>query len=306
MMMAANMERAERSAATIRRATTRLQRRLRSEAPPNGLAPAKLSVLGLLRRADRPMTPGDLATADGLQPQSLTRVLAELESDGLVTRARDASDARQFRIAITTAGDAALDADLRDRDVWLARAMVLELSPTERTVLRLAADLMERVSDLDRAFVNKAPDASDPRTAAIPVLPTHDTAATVRFYERVGFRNGRGGDDEYVMLERDGVELHFALNPDVDPFATAGIARLSVPDADSFRAEVLAAGVVERDPAVDLHRRWASTHDVSRVGPIADMPYRVREFALFDPTNNLIHVGHPIGLNRRRTLRREG
>ena len=310
--MPPNVERLERSAAAIRRATTRLQRRLRVEGPGDGLAPAKLSVLGLLRRAGKPMTPGELATADGVQPQSMTRVLAELEQRGFVTRARDASDARQFRIGLTDAGEAALVADVHERDAWLARAMMLELSPTERKVLALAADLMERVSDIDRAFA--ADDAGDVgdgsrpsrRRAAIPMLPMHDAATTIAFYRRIGFMSGRGGDDGYAMLLRDEVELHFTLDPDVDPFRTAGVARLSVPDADAFRAEILAAGVVDAGGADDLPARWERTHDISRVGSLEDKPYRVREFALFDPSNNLLLVGHPIGLNRRRTARRAG
>jgi hypothetical protein len=195
---------------------------------------------------------------------------------------------------------------MHERDAWLARAMVLELSPTERKVLILAADLMERISDLDRNFVSAEPDAASPGSAAIPVLPMYDSAATVTFYQRIGFRNGRGGDDGYVMLEREGVELHFALAPDVDPFRTAGTARLSVPDADAFRDELLAAGVVENNDGEDLHARWERTHNLARVGPISDKPYRVREFALFDPTNNLILAGHPIGFNRHRSARRAG
>ena len=266
--MAPNRERAERSAAAIRRATTRLQRRLRAEGPRDGLAPAKLSVLGLLRRSGAPMTPGELAAADGVQPQSMTRVLAELEEAGLVTRDRDAIDARQFRIALTEAGEATLAADMRERDAWLARAMLLELSPTERKVLALGADLMERLADLDRTLAAE-PDEPGPGTAAIPILPTHDTAVTIAFYRRIGFMNDRGGDAEYAMLSRDAIELHFTLKPDVDPFSTAGVARLSVPDADAFRDEVRAAGVVDNDRTADLHARWANTRDLSRVGPIA-------------------------------------
>jgi DNA-binding MarR family transcriptional regulator len=304
--MPPDRERVERSAGAVRRATTRLNRRLRAEGPRDGLASTKLSVLGLLRRAGAPMTPGELAAADRVQPQSMTRVLAELEEGGLVARSRDAGDARQFQIALTDEGVAALTADMHERDAWLAEAMVLELSPTERTVLILAADLMERISDLDRNFVSAEPDAASRGSAAIPVLPTHDPAATIAFYQRIGFRKNRGGDDGYAMLERDGVELHFTLSPEVDPFATAGMARLSVPDADAFREEILAAGVVENHHDVDLHARWVTAHDLARVGPITDKPYRVREFALFDPTNNLILVGHPIGLNRHRSARRAG
>ena len=247
--MPPDTERVERSAGAVRRATTRLNRRLRAEGPREGLASTKLSVLGLLRRAGAPMTPGELAAADGVQPQSLTRVLAELEASGLVARCRDTGDTRgSSRSRSPTRASATLAADMHERDAWLAQAMVLELSPTERKVLILAADLMERISDLDRDFVSAEVDAASPRSAAIPVLPMQDAAATVGFYQRIGFRNGRGGDDGYVMLEREGVELHFTLTPDVDPFATAGMARLSVPDADAFRDEILGGRVLRERP----------------------------------------------------------
>jgi hypothetical protein len=34
---------------------------------------------------------------------------------------------------------------------------------------------------------------------------------------------------------------------------------------------------------------------VARIAPPEDKPWRVRELALFDPTNNLLRIGHPIG-----------
>jgi DNA-binding MarR family transcriptional regulator len=134
-------------ASVIRRGINRLDRRLRSEGPQDGLALGKLGILGHLVRASRAMTPSELATADRLKPQSVTRVLADLERDGLVARQRDGTDGRQFRIAITDGGLAALRGDMRRRDAWLARAMTRELSPTEQGVLRLAGELMDRLAD---------------------------------------------------------------------------------------------------------------------------------------------------------------
>jgi DNA-binding MarR family transcriptional regulator len=131
----------------IRRGVNRLDRRLRSEGPPDGLALGKLSILGHLARAGRAMTPTELAAADRLQPQSLTRVLADLERDSLVARRPDGADGRRFRIAITAAGRSALRRDMHQREAWLARAMEYELSPTEQGVLRLAGELMDRLAD---------------------------------------------------------------------------------------------------------------------------------------------------------------
>ena len=134
--------------AQIRRGATRLARRLRFERPADSLSLTKLSVLAHLHRGDA-VTPGEIAAADWLQPQSLTRVLAELEADGLITRSRDAYDRRQFVLGLTAAGAAALAADMGARDRWLAEAMG-GLSETERQVLYLAGKLMDRLSGLDR------------------------------------------------------------------------------------------------------------------------------------------------------------
>jgi DNA-binding MarR family transcriptional regulator len=134
--------------AQIRRGATRLARRLRFERPADSLSLTKLSVLAHLHRGDA-VTPGEIAAADWLQPQSLTRVLAELEADGLITRSRDAYDRRQFVLGLTADGAAALAADMGARDRWLAEAM-RGLSETERQVLYLAAKLMDRLSGPDR------------------------------------------------------------------------------------------------------------------------------------------------------------
>ena len=186
-------ETGRRSAATIRRATTRLQRRLRAEGAPGGLSTGKLSVLGHLFRAP-PMTPGELAAADSLQPQSMTRVLADLERDGLVTRAPDPDDARRVHIAITDAGEAVLTEDARQRDAWLRRAMTLELSPVERSVLVLAADLMDRLADLPLPVPSGAVGPVPAEAHAVPILPSHDPPATAAFFERLGFFTSRGSD----------------------------------------------------------------------------------------------------------------
>ena len=77
-------------------------------------------------------------------------------------------------------------------------------------------------------------------------------------------------------------------------FSTAGMAYLYVDDADTFRQQIIASGVTTGDPGPDLRERWSRTHDVSRVGAIEDKPWRMREFALLDPVNNLLRVGHSL------------
>jgi DNA-binding MarR family transcriptional regulator len=144
------------TAGIVRRGASRLARRLRSERPEHGLPLLKLNVLAQLSRRG-PLSPGELAVAEHVLPQSLTRTLAGLEADGLITRRMDEHDRRRSSLALTTAGLDALRRDMRRRDAWLARTMAERLTPTECELLRLAGELMERLAE--------APDGSAPPLA---------------------------------------------------------------------------------------------------------------------------------------------
>ena len=91
------------------------------------------------------MTASELATAERVQPQSLTRVLAALENEALISRSRDDRDRRRQVIELTEHGSAVLTEHVQDSDAWLARALTEQLTPVEREVLRLAADLVDRL-----------------------------------------------------------------------------------------------------------------------------------------------------------------
>ncbi|MFC4591501.1 MarR family winged helix-turn-helix transcriptional regulator [Sphaerisporangium corydalis] len=142
--------RAETSA--VRRGTMRLARRLRTERPEGGLSGAKLSVLGHLYRRGG-MTPKAIAELERVQAQSMTRVLAELQREGMVSRDRDPHDGRQSLITITPQGRDVLVQDMASRDEWLARAMERHLSPAERRILHMAGEIMERLAEADTGTV---------------------------------------------------------------------------------------------------------------------------------------------------------
>ena len=129
----------------VRRAVETLGRRLRAERPENGLNLTKLSLLGHLYRKGS-VSAAQLAALERVQPQSLTRVLAELVEGGLVSRRPDSTDGRRLLLDITGDGRELLARDMQQRDAWLANAMA-GLSATERELLRLAASLMERLAD---------------------------------------------------------------------------------------------------------------------------------------------------------------
>jgi len=63
------------AATAVRRGVIRLSRRLRAERPAHDVTLLQLAVLAELNDTG-PMTPGQLAAAQRVQPQSLTRVLA--------------------------------------------------------------------------------------------------------------------------------------------------------------------------------------------------------------------------------------
>jgi DNA-binding MarR family transcriptional regulator len=135
-----------RAATAVRQGTTRLARRLRVVRPETSQTALELGILAHLYRRG-PMTPGALAAAERLQPQSLTRTLASLERQRLAVRQPDDRDRRRSLLAITDAGRQALATDMRGRDAWLAAAMARQLTRAEQDLLRIAADLLDRLAD---------------------------------------------------------------------------------------------------------------------------------------------------------------
>jgi DNA-binding MarR family transcriptional regulator len=133
----------------IRRALADFTRRMRSLRPNQEISASKLSLLGRLIRADRPLTATELAALERLQPQSLTRIIAELETDRLIERRPRENDRRQLDIAITRTGVEVIQAHAHARNVWLADAMEKKLTPAERAILVLAAELLDRMADHD-------------------------------------------------------------------------------------------------------------------------------------------------------------
>jgi DNA-binding MarR family transcriptional regulator len=125
---------------------SRLCRRLRVARTVRGLSMAKLGVLSLLRREGISSATA-LAGYLGVQPQSLTRLLADSEDEGLIKCRQDPLDKRRSLIEITSAGSRFLADEARERESRLAAAMINVLTPTEQALVRLAAGLMDRVAD---------------------------------------------------------------------------------------------------------------------------------------------------------------
>ena len=142
-----------------------LQRHPRTRRDPREPGLTKLSVLAHIYRAGA-ATPGEIATAERLQPQSLSRVIADLTAEGMITRSRDERDRRQYVLELTPLGGRAPAADMGARDRRLAEAMA-GLSETEREVLYLAGKLMDRLSGLGRVSADQVRGVAGERRAEV-------------------------------------------------------------------------------------------------------------------------------------------
>jgi len=132
-------------ASQLRPALLRLTRLVRNQRVDMSVTLTQLSAMGTLRK-NGPMSAGELAALERVQPPSMTKVLANLEERGLVRREVDPADRRCAILAITAAGEELLDSERRSRDAWLARRLAT-LTPEERAVLRRAAPILDRLAE---------------------------------------------------------------------------------------------------------------------------------------------------------------
>jgi DNA-binding MarR family transcriptional regulator len=96
----------------------RVGRRLRQQTHA-GITPSQLSALSTVHRHG-PLTLGDLAGLENVQPPSISRIVGALEGEGYVERTADDSDRRVALVEITTKGADELDQIRKHRDEWLA------------------------------------------------------------------------------------------------------------------------------------------------------------------------------------------
>ena len=114
-------------------------------------------------------------------------------------------------------------------------------------------------------------------TAIIPKLPMRDKAATRRYYtEQLGFAVV-GDHDHYLLVERDGLELHFFLFAEMDPMTNDGQVYIRTDDIDVLHRAFVGRGVA-------IHPN----------GGLQTKPWGQREFSLLDPDHNLLTFGQAL------------
>jgi DNA-binding MarR family transcriptional regulator len=121
----------------------RLARRLRQMKTDDTLTTSQLATLATLDRHG-PLTLGELAAHEHVQPPSMTRIAAALEAAELVRRTAHPSDGRQVLLTVTPAGARLLSADRKRREAWLHQRLAT-LDPSEIETLRDAAAVLEKL-----------------------------------------------------------------------------------------------------------------------------------------------------------------
>jgi DNA-binding MarR family transcriptional regulator len=125
-------------------AVVRLNRKLRAQRTNSTVTLTQLAALSTVAKRG-PLTPGELAAKEGVQPPSMTRVIAALEEMGYVTREPHPTDGRQAIVAISEAGRVFHNAQIMAKEAWLDRRLA-ELTEEEQELLDKAAEIIDRMA----------------------------------------------------------------------------------------------------------------------------------------------------------------
>ncbi|MEO9238709.1 MAG: MarR family transcriptional regulator, partial [Jatrophihabitantaceae bacterium] len=107
-------------ASALRLSLLRAARRLRSQRVNTAVTLSQLSALATVGKYG-PLSAGEIASVERVQPPSMTKILASLEAAGWVERAAQPEDRRQSIISITESGRELLSEETRARDEWLSQ-----------------------------------------------------------------------------------------------------------------------------------------------------------------------------------------
>ncbi len=129
----------------LRLVLLRLARRLRQNTP--GMTQSQLSALASVHR-EGPLTIGDLAAIENVQPPSISRIVGALEGEGWIERVADPRDGRVALVQTTADGRRELERLRADREAWLARHLD-QLSAAERRKVAAALPALERLLTAD-------------------------------------------------------------------------------------------------------------------------------------------------------------
>jgi len=128
----------------IRSVIGRLARGLRQAGSQSDLSPSQYEVFGTIaRRGDLKLS--DLAAIEGINPTLLSRIVAKLEADQLVTRAPDAEDRRVAHVVPTARGRRRYE-QIRNARTDAVGLAIAGLTDAERQALAAALPVLESLA----------------------------------------------------------------------------------------------------------------------------------------------------------------
>jgi DNA-binding MarR family transcriptional regulator len=129
-------------------AAIRLLRSVRAADAETGLSAPKLSALSVLAFGG-PTSLKGLAAAEQVRAPTMSKLVAEMEAEGLALKRVDRDDRRGVRIEATAKGRA-LMLEGRKRRLALLEQRLKQLSGTELKTLEVAAALMLQLASAER------------------------------------------------------------------------------------------------------------------------------------------------------------
>ena len=111
-----------------------------------------------------------------------------------------------------------------------------------------------------------------------PKLPMRNKQITRYYYLSLGFEVfGNSDYDEYLMMQKDRIQIHFFLFKELDPKENYGQVYIRTDDIESLYQSFL--------------EKKLSIHPAS---PLALKPWGQKEFAMLDPDKNLLTFGESV------------
>jgi hypothetical protein len=112
-------------------------------------------------------------------------------------------------------------------------------------------------------------------TAVHPKLPMRNKANTRDYYvNQLGFQPFGGDYPDYLMVEKDQIQIHFFLFKDLNPLENYGQVYIRTTEIEALYQSLI-------DNRVSIHPN----------GPLEVKPWRMKEFSLLDPDHNLLTFG---------------
>jgi len=131
-------------ATSLHRAAIRLLRAVRVADGETGVSAPKLSALSVLTFGGT-MSLSALARAEQVTSATMSKLVSDLEADGLVAKRVDREDKRGLRIEVTSKGRALME-EGRKRRLALLQKRLAKLTRDDRILLDRAAEIMLKLS----------------------------------------------------------------------------------------------------------------------------------------------------------------